>query len=130
MPRKKTVQPPPLEEFVIYHGIMPIQVEIRDETCREVFRGSHMRDKYTDKLYEVADIVAKDYLTPEGPKNVAPEDDYMSTPTRFTDEMMEGWNFGNSHGNDDSAYRKKLYRDVKKEITVLTNAIARKKRDG
>ncbi len=111
MPRKKTIQPAPLEIFHLDDGT---PVEIRDETCCEIRRGSHKTDSYVQKRDHVLEKVFNDYLDARKGR-VKPKTDYLSTATRFAGEC-ELWGFGSVDGNDDSALRKKLYPDIVKQV--------------
>jgi hypothetical protein len=70
MARPKTIQPLPLSSFSFYSGIMLIEVEVRDETCYLIYRGSHKRDAYDEKLWKVMERVVNDYLSATGKKFV------------------------------------------------------------
>ena len=122
MPRKKTVQPPPISSFSFYHGIALIEVEVRDGTCYLISRGSHKRDKYDEKLWEVMEHVVNDYLSVTGKKFVPKDRDYLLSATDFATQV-ELWGYGGLNGEDDSARRKKLYSDVKRELQIFQNAV-------
>lgn len=122
MPRKKTIQPPPLDSFTLDDGTV---VEVRDEKCRVVGRGLHKQDAYLDKRDKVLELVANDYLTPKGRKHVFPEHDYLLRSSTFAIKAAE-WGLLGKDGSDDSSLRKKLYRDIKQHIDALSNAIEQK----
>ena len=119
MPRKKTVQPPPLEEITLSDGIV---IEVRDDTCYLVARGSHKRDKYEEKLWKVMDTVVTDYLLPTGNRVAPKKGDYLASGIVFAKHLhLKG--YGSSSGEDDSAFRKKLYHDVLRQLTIFENAL-------
>ena len=125
MPRKKTVQPLPLEELTLDDGtivdLRHKEYDVRDGTCQEIGRGLHKRDAFEGKRDEVLLKVADDYLTPQGKKVIRPEKDYLSSGSKFAKEIaLRGLC---PFGGDDSAIRKKLYKDIKKHIGVLERCI-------
>jgi hypothetical protein len=122
MPRKKTIQPPPVEEFTLPDGTI---VEIRDETCKIIGRGLHKRDAYEKKRDEVLAKVVNDYLTPKGRKKILPANDYLSNPTKFWKKIVCTGGMAAS-GADDSTVRRRLYKDTKKFILDCENAIKNK----
>lgn len=133
MPRPKTVQPQPLSKFSFsfYYGILLIEVEVRDGTCYLIYRGSHKRDAYNEKLWKVMEHVVNDYLSVAG-KKLPRGKDYLSSATAFATAFAtraKTWGCERSDdkdGLDDSAIRKKLYPDVKRELKVFQNAIDEK----
>lgn len=120
MPRKKTIQPPPLQSGVLEDGTI---WEVRDETCLEIGRGLHNRNKYEQKRDELLEWVVNDYLSPNGPKFVPSDRDYMRSAKRFVDQC-ELWGVVPEGIDDVSSFRKKLYSDIKKHIQALGNALA------
>jgi hypothetical protein len=125
MPRPKTIQPQPLSGFSFYHGILLIEVEVRDGTCYLIYRGSHKRDAYEEKLWKVMEHVVNDYLSVSGKKFVPKDRDYLLSATDFA-TRVEILGYGGLNGEDNSALRKKLYLDVKRELKVYQNAIDEK----
>ena len=68
MPRKRTVQPEPLESFTIKLDDGSIaEVEIRDETCNIIGRGLHKRDKHQALCDRILEYVAGIYLSADEP---------------------------------------------------------------
>lgn len=122
MPRKKTIQPPPLKSGVLEDGTI---WEVRDETCLEIGRGLHNRNKYEQKRDEVFGRVANDYLSRNGRKFVPSDRDYMRSAKQFV-EKCEIWGIVPEGVEDISSFRKKLYHDIKKQIQALENALAAK----
>ncbi|CAN4274308.1 hypothetical protein MCERHM31_01332 [Methylophilaceae bacterium] len=125
MPRAKTIQPPPLYSFSFYYGIVLIEVEVRDDTCYLISRGSHKRNAYEEKLWEVMEHVVTDYLSVNGKKFIPSDKDYLLSATNFATKI-ETLGFGGVNGEDNSALRKKLYYDVKHELSVFQSAIDEK----
>ena len=123
MPRKKTVQPPPLEEITLSDGIV---IEVRDGTCYLVARGSHKRDQYEEKLWKVMDTVVTDYLLPTGNRVAPKKGDYLENATVFA-KRIQCEKYFSPGGEDDSALRKKLYPDVLRQLTVFENAMKNNK---
>ena len=128
MARPKTIQPQPISQFSFYYGILLIEVEVRDGTCYLISRGSHKRDAYDEKLWKVMERVVNDYLSVTGKKFVPKDRDYLSCATDFANQV-ETWGYGGLNGEDNSALRKKLYPDVKRELKVYQNAIDEKMKD-
>jgi hypothetical protein len=125
MPRAKTIQPLPVSSFSFYYGILLIEVEVRDDTCYLIYRGSHKRDAYDEKLWRVMEHVVNDYLSVTGKKFVPKDRDYLLSATDFATQV-EIWGYGGVNGEDNSALRKKLYPDVVRELQVYQNAIDEK----
>ncbi len=123
MPRKKTVQPSPISKHSFYHGNRLIEIEVRDDTCYLINRGSHRRDAYVEKLWKVMEHVVPDYLSATGRKSVHKDRDYLLRATDFAIKV-ESWGDGGLNGEDNSALRKRLYSDVKRELKVYQDAIA------
>ena len=121
MPRKKTIQPLPLEEFTLPDGTI---IEIRDETCKIIGRGLHKRDAYEKKRDEVLAKVVNDYLTPKGRKKILPENDYLSSPAKFFHKVTQ-WKVVATDA-EESTIRNRLYKDTKKFILDCENAIKNK----
>lgn len=120
MPRKNTIQPLPLQTGILEDGTV---WEVRDETCLEIGRGLHNRNKYEQKRDEVLERVANDYLSRNGRKFVPSDRDYMQSASRFV-EQCEIWGVVPEEIEDISSFRKKLYSDIKKQIQALENALS------
>ena len=127
MPRKKTVQPLPLEELILDDGtIIDLRheeyIEVRDETCQKIGKGMHNHYPFLKKRDEVLLMVGNDYLTPEGRKKILPENDYLSNPTKFWRKIVCTGGMAAS-GADDSTVRRRLYKDIKQIISQLEKGI-------
>lgn len=124
MPRRKTVQPVlPAGSFILPDGT---QVIVDDGNYREIGKGLYKRDAYERKRDEVLEFVVRDYFDADGRKKSLPEaKDYLRTAKMFTIEI-QGWELddGEAGGGDDSATRKRLYKDIKAHIAGLEVAIA------
>ena len=116
MPRKKTIQPNPIESTDLY--------EVRDETCWPIGRGQHNNFKKWKRIDEILEIVVVEYLDKEGRKIQDGElGDYMQNATVFSEEMqLRG--FAGEDGVDDSSLRKSIYPEVKRRLDAFTRAIA------
>jgi hypothetical protein len=117
MPRKKTMQPLPLCSFSLLDRTL---VEVRGDGYWEIGRGQHKVIEYEKKRDEVLERVVNDYLTKAGRKAVTP--DYLDTGRKFA-RQCERWAFGDVDGLDDSSLRKKLYKDILKNISILESSI-------
>ena len=124
MPRKKTIQPAPIQTIYVHDGIASFEIEIRDNSCYLISRGSHKRDAYNEKLWKVMEHVVQDYLSPSGRKLIPRNADYLRSAATFTNQY-DLWGYGGFSGADPNAIRKKLYTDVKRELKIFEAAIAR-----
>lgn len=116
MPRRKTIQPNPIESTDLY--------EVRDETCWPIGRGQHNNFKKWKRIDEILEIVVVEYLDKEGRKiQGGGLGDYMRNATAFSEEMqLRG--FAGEDGVDDSSLRKSIYPEVKRRLDAFTRAIA------
>lgn len=124
MPRKKTIQPAPIQTIYVHDGIASFEIEIRDNSCYLISRGSHKRDAYNEKLWKVMEHVVQDYLSPSGRKLIPRNADYLRSAATFTNQY-DLWGYGGFSGADPNAIRKKLYTDVKRKLKIFEGAIAR-----
>ena len=116
MPRRATIQPPPLKKFSLKDGTT---VEERDETCRIIGRGLHKVDAFEVKRDGILEIAFNDYLSPDevDPKRrpwkmkTSIKDDYLASATKFA-RKMQILGYGGKEGADDSALRKSYYPDI------------------
>ena len=126
MPRKKTVQPPPLDSFIIDDTT----IELRDHTCRLLGRGLHKRHEFEEWRHKVAQWVIPQYLDNNGPKVLNAEDDFLVSANKFSATLSSERPDLYPTSGDDSSVRKRLYPYLIDEILVLTRAIAEVKRKG
>jgi hypothetical protein len=129
MPRKKTIQPQPLESFSLLDGTL---VEVRDETCQEIGRGLHKRDAYEKWRDKVAEKVIPIYLDKNGRKLVKPEDDFLSSGYKFSDWLKEykdedEGEYLYPESGDDSSVRKRLHKDICNQVSALESALITEK---
>ena len=124
MPRKKTIQPAPIQTIYVHDGIASFEIEIRDNSCYLISRGSHKRDAYNEKLWKVMEHVVQDYLSPSGRKLIPRNADYLRSAATFTNQY-DLWGYGGFSGADPNAIRKKLYTDVKRQLKIFEGAIAK-----
>ena len=124
MPRKKTIQPAPIQTIYVHDGIASFEIEIRDNSCYLISRGSHKRDAYNEKLWKVMEHVVQDYLSPSGRKLIPRNADYLRSAATFTNQY-DLWGYGGFSGADPNAIRKKLYTDVKRQLKILEGAIVK-----
>jgi hypothetical protein len=126
MPRKKTVQPPPLESFIIDDTT----IELRDHTCRLLGRGLHKRHEFEEWRHKVAQWVIPQYLDNNGRKQLKTQDDFLVSANKFSATLSNKRPDLYPISGDDSSVRKRLYPYLIKEILVLTRAIDEVKRKG
>jgi hypothetical protein len=125
MPRKPRVDPPPLEHFEIEVNGEKIECEIRDETCVIKSAGYINRELYSVRLWDsIMPRVAADYLDVNGRKSVPSSKDYLSSPTKFANQMTR---LGLNPSGDLTSLRKDYYPDVLKQVQVFESAIKAKK---
>ena len=120
MPRKKTQQPKPDQEFRLEDGT---PVEVRGYDNWEIGRGQHKNLAYNKKRDQVLDLTAKDYLTNDGRRT--PKKDYLKSAKSFVDQC-ELWGLIPEDLDDVSSFRKTLYRDVCRHIEIFEKAIKAK----
>ena len=117
MPRKKTVQPEPLETFTIDDG--RITVEIRDGSCNIIGRGLQKRDTHEELRVQVLDWVVSHYLSSEGPKVI--KHDFMKSAAALDAEMSLSDLF--PEVNDLDSVRKRIYPWVREHLDILTKLV-------
>ena len=116
MPRKKTLQPKPLERFYLKDGT---EVDIIDETCWPIGRGQHAaQDFETQRLEPIIKDIISIYMGANGPtkaKNI------LSSASNFTNHLSHMGIFG-EEGNDDTNARKIWYKRIKFRAYTYINA--------
>jgi len=127
MPRKKPVDPPPLESIIVYDGIEKILFEVRDHTCELVIgRGIHKKNAHDRWLSEVLEWLAETYIYPHYTEGeLLPDLPVLSSPTIFSRALQQTHIYP-PDGPSDSHVRTRLYQEVLKEIQILSSAIAAK----
>jgi len=114
-----------LERFEIVVNGEKIECEIRDETCVIKSAGYINRELYSVRLWDsIMPRVAADYLDVNGRKSVPSSKDYLSSPTKFANQMTR---LGLNLSGDLTSLRKDYYPDVLKQVQVFENAIKAKK---
>lgn len=117
MPRKKTVQPKPLERFYLKDGT---EVDIIDETCWPIGRGQHSaRDFETQRLEPIIENIMSIYIGQNGPQKAKK---ILSSGTAFADHLSLLGIFGED-GNDTTNARKLWYKKIKLRAYSYINAI-------
>lgn len=117
MPRKKTIQPDPLESYTLEDGTI---VEHRDETCQEIGKGLHKRNEYEAIRDAVLEQIFSTYVDKKGKKTLGHRDN---------DILKSGYTFDNWYvlngfpDRDESQIRQKLYKDIKKNIKIYIDTI-------
>ena len=123
MPRKRTVQPEPLESFTIKSDDGSIaEVEKRDETCNIIGRGLHKRDKLQALSDRILEYVASIYLSPKGEKKV--EKPFMGSARQLDAELARSGLFPEI--TDLQSVRKRIYPYIKSRLDILTKALGQK----
>jgi hypothetical protein len=124
MPRKKTVQPPPLKTLSLEDDTV---VEIRDETCEEIGRGLHRynaHNRFRDAVWEW--VVEDHILTKIEPGELIPDLDILERPTKFSNALQQTELYP-EYGPDDSHIRKRLYSEIRREIRIINAALRKLK---
>jgi hypothetical protein len=125
MPRKPRVDPPPLQRIEVEDADEILDVTVRDHTCIIKSAGYVNRELYSDRLWDVImPRVVADYLDENGRKNIPPTKDYLSSPTKFANQVMK---WGIHFSGDLTSLRKEYYSDVLKHVQIFENAIKAKK---
>jgi hypothetical protein len=123
MPRKKTVQPAPLDSFPLtLEDGSAVEIEIRDETCNIIGRGLHKRDKHQALCDRILEYVVSRYLSPNGPKRI--NDPFMDSARELDAEMARSGLF--TEITDLGSVRKRIYPYVKARLDILTKLVNEK----
>lgn len=126
MPRRKTIQPEPLQVFELDDGTV---VEVRDKNCWEVGRGLHKLNGFNEARDKILEMAFDDYFKPAPDDAVggtlryvrpSPEDDYLSSASKFVEKCAFKGFLGES--GDDSAFRKRMYRAIMSNVNALRKA--------
>ncbi len=120
MPRKKSIQQPPLDSFetIIGNGITQeiLLVELRDETCPELGSGKYQSDKFEDRR----DTILMELLDYEPAVQI---DALKSAASFFKwfDNTEYATNLNLTEGYEKYTIKGKLYKSVKKHFLALTH---------
>ena len=116
MPRKKTVQPKPLERFHLEDGT---EIDIIDNTCWPIGRGQHAaRDFETQRVEPIVENIINIYMGPNGPTKAI---NILSSVSNFANHLSHMGIFG-EEGNDDTNARKFWYKKIKFRAYTYINA--------
>ena len=107
MPRKKTVQPDPLESLTLEDGTI---VEIRDESCQIIERGSHKRDAYEINRDHVLEKIVPIYVNRHGRKTLGRR---QMDPLKSGAEFERWYTLQGFPERNETDIRKRLYIDIK-----------------
>ena len=120
MPRKKTVQPDPLDTFELDEG--RVTVEVRGEGFNIIGRGLHKRDAHEELRVKVLDWVVDHYLSVDGPIEV--KDDFMKSAAGLDRVMTLSNKFPEI--TDIGAVRKRIYPWVRDHLAILRKCVEEK----
>ena len=116
MPRKKTLQPKPLQRFYLNDGT---EVDIIDETCWPIGRGQHaVQDFETQRVEPIIENIISIYMGTNGPKKAK---EILSSASKFIHHLAHMGIFGED-GNDDTNARKLWYKKIKLRAYTYINA--------
>jgi hypothetical protein len=116
MPRKKTVQPKPLERFHLEDGT---EIDIIDNTCWPIGRGQHAaRGFETQRMQPIIENIISIYMGPNGPQEAK---EILSSTGKFTHHLAHMDIFGED-GHDDTNARKLWYKKIKFRAYTFINA--------
>jgi hypothetical protein len=62
VPRKPTIQPPPLYTFSVWYGIQEYVFVVRDETCEVIGRGMHNVAAHNKQFSKALQELAAEYF--------------------------------------------------------------------
>ena len=123
MPRKKTIQPEPIERFTLEDGTI---VEVRDMNTWEIGRGLHMQRDHELLRGKILAWVADIYLSPQDPKVV--KDDFLKSASAFDIALQKSGHYPKELAGDDGPVRKRIYPYVIKHIAILKKLVEEKKK--
>jgi hypothetical protein len=122
VPRKKTVQPDPIDTFELDDG--RVSVEVRGEGFNIIGRGLHKRDAHHELCVKILGWVVDHYLSINGPIEV--KDDFMKSATDLDRAMSLSNKFPEI--TDIGAVRKRIYPWVRDHLKVLRKLVNQKNR--
>ena len=134
MPRKKIIQPKPIEtvrvelpsgeiyDYLIFED--GERVSLNKEGCI-VTKGSNNALKHDDLVDRIFEWAVGIYLSPQGLKKI--EVDFMKSARKLDIAMANSANFPEVTDYSFGSVRKRIYPEVKLRIDALTNALDRLK---
>ena len=133
MPRKKKIQPKPVEtirfeypdgeiiDFVRFAN--GVRVSLNKEG-NIITQGSNNALKHDDLVDRVFEWVAGKYLSPQGRKKIRRGEDFMNTARELDQAMAKSNLF--PEVDDFGAVRKRICPEVKRRIDAVANALDRR----
>jgi hypothetical protein len=120
MPRKKSIQQPPLDSFetIIGNGITQeiLLIELRDETCPELGSGKYQSDKFEDRR----DTILMELLDYDPAVQMAALKSAASF-FKWFDNTKCAINLNLTEGYEEYTIKGKLYKSVRKHFLALTH---------
>jgi hypothetical protein len=117
MPRKKTVQPDPIDTFELDGG--RVTVEVRGEGFNIIGRGLHKRDAHHELRVKALEWVVDHYLSISGPIKV--KNDFMKSAADLDRAMTISNKFPEI--TDIGAVRKRIYPWVRDHLAILRKCV-------
>ena len=117
MPRKKTIQPDPIESYTLEDGTI---VEHRDETCQEIGKGLHKRNEYEAIRDAVLESIYPIYIDKNGRKIIRSR---SPDPLKYAAVFERWYTRQGFPERNETEIRKRLYKDIKKQIKYLIDAV-------
>lgn len=121
MPRRKTVQPEPLERFYLPDGTV---VAVIDESCWPMGRGQHAAREFAENRFNP--IIEDLGCILEKSDGIEEVETILASPSTFVRHIAEIGVFG-EEGSDDTNARKYWYKKVKLCMQSYINALRRHK---
>ena len=117
MPRRKTVQPEPLERFYLPDGT---DVKVIDESCWPVGRGQRSAREFAENRFNpIIEDLGRILEKSDGIEKV---EAILASPTTFVRHIAEIGVFG-EEGCDDTNARKHWYKKVNVCMRAFINAL-------
>jgi hypothetical protein len=127
MPRKKTIQPEPLESLTtkLDDGFL-VEAEVRGPGCWEIGRGLHKRNALQELMDEILIHIIDWYVCSQG--KLDPKKDVMKSATTLREYLEQHPDFADRIPGEGS-FRKRIYPKIKDYLDILTNAIDKKNKE-
>jgi len=125
MPRKKTIEKPPLDTITIEGTVF----EVRDRTCPEVGKGSGQRNQLSAQFNEALVWLFETHIFPhhtDGELINTP--DCLKSASRL-DAALALAGISDRYGMTTYSIRRRLYPMLKEEIRILNSALKKKQRN-